>query len=211
MLIFKFPFGPLQTNALLVGCPKTKKGAVVDPSLGSTAPLLAKAAELGLEIEKILLTHSHWDHFADAHELKTATKATLYVHPLDAKNVISPGSDGLPLFVPIPAVKPDRFINEGDEIEVGQLKLRVIHTPGHSPGGVCYYLREQNVLLAGDTLFRGTMGKLSLPTANPLHMWDSLQKLAALPPETRVVPGHGADTSIGKETWLCRAKEIFAE
>ncbi|HSX11043.1 MAG TPA: MBL fold metallo-hydrolase [Chlamydiales bacterium] len=211
MFIDKFPSGPLETNAILIGCPVTKKGAVIDPSLGSTAPIVAKAKERGLHIEKILLTHSHWDHFADARRLIDQTGAPLYVHTLDAKNVERPGSDGVPLFFPIDPIVPNVLLNDGDCIALGHLKLEVIHTPGHSPGSVCFYLREQNLLIAGDTLFRGSIGNLSLPSANPLHMWDSLKKLASLPLETRVIPGHGGDTSIGQEQWLSRAKEIFSE
>jgi hydroxyacylglutathione hydrolase len=211
MFLYKFPFGPLETNAILIGCAKTKLGAVIDPAPGSMKAILQKADELGLHIEKILLTHSHWDHFADAHDLKAKTSAPLYVHFLDAKNIEHPGSDGIPLFFPIHSVQPDHFLNEGDKVEVGKLELEVIHSPGHSPGSVCFYLKDQNVLISGDTLFQGSIGNLHLPTAQPALMWLSLEKLSKLPPETRVVPGHGGETSIGKENWLSRAKEIFAE
>ncbi len=211
MFVFKFPFGPLETNAILLGCAETKIGAVIDPSPGSKSAILKKAEELGIGIQKIILTHSHWDHFADAQSLKAETGASLYVHPLDAKNLEHPGSDGIPLFFPISPVTPDHFLKEGDVIEVGHLKLEVIHTPGHSPGSVCFYLDAKKLLISGDTLFRGSIGNLSLPTAQPALMWGSLEKLSKLPQETRVIPGHGSDTSIGKETWLSRAKEIFSE
>lgn len=211
MFLYKFPFGPLETNAILIGCAKTKIGAVIDPSQGSTGAILQKAADLELKIEKILLTHSHWDHFADAHGLKVQTGATLSVHFLDAKNIEHPGSDGIPLFFPIHPVVPDHFLNEGDTIEVGHLSLEVIHSPGHSPGSVCFYSREKSFLISGDTLFQGSIGNLHLPTAQPALMWSSLEKLSKLPPETRVIPGHGGETSIGRENWLSRAKEIFAE
>jgi hydroxyacylglutathione hydrolase len=210
MLVYKFAFGPLQTNALLLGCSKTRKGAVIDPAPGSAPTLLNQAQLIGLSIEKILLTHSHWDHFADAHLLKETTKAPLYVHSLDALNLKEPGSDGIPLFFPIHPVEPDLFLEEGDHLEVGELRISVIHTPGHSPGGVCFYLFEQNVLFSGDTLFYGTMGALHLPTANSSQMWRSLAKLAKLPPQTKVIPGHGRDTSIGEEGWLDRAREMFS-
>jgi hydroxyacylglutathione hydrolase len=211
MLLFKFPFGPLETNAILLACDKTKKGAIIDPSLGSANSILKKAKDLGITIEKILLTHSHWDHFADAATLIQETGVPLYVHPLDARNAVNPGSDGIPLFVPIQPINPDYFLNEGDIVEVGHLKLEVIHTPGHSPGGVCFYIRSENLLISGDTLFKGSIGNLGLPTAQPQMMWNSLEKLSKLPPETRVIPGHGGDTTIGKESWLARAKEIFSE
>lgn len=202
MLFFKFPFGPLATNALLIGCSQTKVGAVVDPSPGSAKAILQKAQETGLTIQKILLTHSHWDHFADAAELKNKTGAQLYVHALDANNVTHPGSDGLPLFIPIQPAQVDHLLEEGQSIEVGNLRLEVIHTPGHSPGGVCFYLEKQKLLIAGDTLFHGSMGRLDLPTGEPDKMWDSLAKLAKLPKDTRVVPGHGNDTTIGNENWI---------
>ncbi len=211
MIIYKFPFGPLQTNAILFGCAKTKKAAVIDPSPGSAEAILKEAAKQGLSIEKILLTHSHWDHFADAHALQAKTHAQIYIHSLDAKNIENPGSDGIPLFFPIHPVRPDHFLQEGEAIHVGNLKLDVIHSPGHSPGSVCFYLQEQKLLFSGDTLFQGSIGNLHLPTAQPMQMWNSLRKLAALPPETHVVPGHGGDTSIGNENWLSRAEEIFKE
>lgn len=202
MIIYKFPSGPLETNAVLIGCAETKRGAVIDPSLGSSELILAQAAESGLVIEKILLTHSHWDHFADAHLLKMRTAAQLYVHPSDVGNLEHPGSDGIPLFVPIHSVKPDRLLKERDLIQVGNLSLEVIHTPGHSPGSVCFYIEGKKLLFSGDTLFEGSIGNLHLPTAQPDHMWDSLRKLSLLPNETRVVPGHGGDTEIGQENWL---------
>jgi glyoxylase-like metal-dependent hydrolase (beta-lactamase superfamily II) len=211
MMMYKFPSGPLATNAILIGCSNTKRGAVIDPSFGSSSAILRLAAEAGLAVEKILLTHSHWDHFADIHELKTKTSSLLYVHSLDAKNVEHPGSDGIPLFFPIHGAKPDRLLKDGDLIQVGELKFEVIHSPGHSPGSICLYLREQGLLFSGDTLFKGSIGNLHLPTAVPHHMWESLRKLAVLPKETRVIPGHGDDTSIGEESWLERAETIFSE
>jgi len=211
MFVYKFAFGPLQTNAILFGCQVTKKCAVIDPALGSTPAILDQIKTLDLSIEKILLTHSHWDHFADAYELKEKTHVPLYVHALDAPNLQAPGCDGLPLFFSIHPVQPDGFLEEGQSFSVGHLKIQVIHTPGHSPGGVCFYLADQNLLFSGDTLFRGTMGTLQLPTAEPSQMWNSLAKLAKLPPHTRVVPGHGEDTSIGQENWLSRAKQKFSK
>lgn len=211
MLIYKFPCGPLSTNAILIGCAHTRAAAVIDPAFESTADLLKEAAERDLRIEKILLTHSHWDHIADAVRLKRATQAPLYVHPLDAPNLENPGSDGIPLFFPILGTSPDHLLQDGDTIQVGSLLLEVIHSPGHSPGSVCFYLKEQKLLFSGDTLFKGSIGNLHLPTAQPEKMWQSLRKLAQLPAETHVVPGHGGDTSIGKEDWLSRSEEIFSE
>jgi len=210
MILYKIPSGPLDTNAILFGCAQTKKGAVVDPSPGSLETILEFAKETGLVIEKILLTHSHWDHFADAHALKKCTNAQLYVHSLDAKNLEQPGSDGIPLLIPIHPVAIDHLVEEGEKITVGDLVFDVIHTPGHSPGGVGYYSAEHKLLFSGDTLFQGSIGNLHLPTASPSHMWESLRKLARLPKETRVIPGHGSDTTLSDESWLARAEEIFS-
>lgn len=202
--------GPLETNAILIACEQTKKAVIIDPAYRSALALLHKANSLGLTIEKILLTHSHWDHIADLHLLVEKTKASVYVHHLDAANVEVPGSDGIPMMIEIQGIKPDHLIENGDMIEVGALRCEVIHSPGHSRGSVCFYFREKNLLISGDTLFAGTIGTLALPTAEPAKMWDSLRVLAKLPPETWVVPGHGPDTVLSRESWLNRAEEIFS-
>ncbi|OGN55634.1 MAG: MBL fold hydrolase [Chlamydiae bacterium RIFCSPHIGHO2_12_FULL_44_59] len=211
MVVVKFSFGPLETNTICIGCSLMKKAVVIDPAQGSLQAVLANAREQEFVIEKIFLTHSHWDHFADAYELKSKTGASLYVHPLDAKNLEHPGSDGIPLLIPVHPVTPDHFLSEGDLLEVGALQFEVIHSPGHSPGGVCFYSCKERLLISGDTLFRGSIGNLQLPTANAEEMWRSLAKLSKLPSETRVIPGHGGETSIGKEPWLSRARQIFSE
>lgn len=211
MILEKFPCGPLETNAILLGCKASGSAAVIDPSLGSAELILQELQEKGLKLEKILLTHSHWDHIADAHELKLKTGAKIYIHPLDAANLERPGADGIPLFFPIQGEVADSFLEEGKTIEVGSLRIEIIHSPGHSPGSVCFYLREQKLLVSGDTLFQGSIGNLHLPTAQPQNMWLSLKKLLALPPDTHVIPGHGADTTLGEESWLSRAEELFSE
>jgi glyoxylase-like metal-dependent hydrolase (beta-lactamase superfamily II) len=211
MFLQKFPSGPFLTNAILLGCKETKKAAVIDPSPGSTNLILKVAEREGLKIEQILLTHSHWDHIADVHPLKEKTGALILIHPLDAENLKHPGTDGIPFSISIIGMEPDGFLEEGKAVHVGHLVLEVIHTPGHSPGGVCFYLKKQKTLFSGDTLFKGTIGNLHLPTCQPKKMWGSLGKLAALPPETKVIPGHGNDTVLSKETWLGNAEEIFSE
>jgi hydroxyacylglutathione hydrolase len=131
------------------------------------------------------------------------------IHHLDTPNLQNPGSDGLPCWVMIEGVSPTLLLKEGMEIPLGKLKIQVIETPGHTPGGVCFYLPDHHLLFSGDTLFQGTIGNLSFPTARPELMWQSLSKLAKLPQETRVLPGHGPETTIGKEPWLERAETLF--
>ena len=209
MLIEIFTSGPILTNCVLVACRRSKKAAVVDVPEGIGDTLVERIEELGLELQMILLTHSHWDHIADAAYLKKKMGAPLYVHELDQENVLKPGADHLPMMMGIDPVKPDHFLNDGDRLMLGDLILEVIHTPGHSPGGVCFYLEKQKTLLAGDTLFKGSIGRLDLPTGNPEAMWKSLEKLAKLPPDTRVISGHGDETTIGDESWLSNAKQYF--
>jgi hydroxyacylglutathione hydrolase len=207
MLLEVFSSGLAETNTYLLGCPKTKRAVIIDFPQGSLHWLEKQVKAGSLSVQTLLLTHSHWDHIADAAKAKRAFGAPLYVHEEDAQNVESPGSDGLPLFFPIEGVKPDGYLKEGQLLEVGTLTLEVIHTPGHTPGGVCFYLREQGILFSGDTLFLGTMGRVDFPLSNPKHMGASLKKLAALPKETLVYPGHADPTTIGNEAWITQAEK----
>ena len=191
--------GPARTNSTLVTCDQTKKGAIIDAPFGCAEHWIPYCEKRGFKIELLLLTHSHWDHTAEMALLKKHYKAPLYVHKLDARNVEDPGSDGLPLLMPIDSVKPDGYLEEGQVIKVGLLELKVLHTPGHSPGGVVFYLEKENALISGDTLFRKAIGNLSFPGCEPKKMWDSLKRLVSLPKETKVFPGHGETTTIGEE------------
>jgi glyoxylase-like metal-dependent hydrolase (beta-lactamase superfamily II) len=160
-------------------------------------------------VEKILLTHSHWDHIAEVKKLKDALKVPVFIHAEDAPNLQDPGSDGLPLYFPIEGVVPDGYLTDHEIIQIGKLKARVIHTPGHTPGCVSFYFEHEKVVITGDTLFRGSIGRLNFPKSRPDLMQNSLNKLAKLPKETRVIPGHGESSTIGNEDWLARAQELF--
>ena len=210
MFIQTFPSGPFSTNAYVVACDKTRQAAIIDPAPDSSAQIHSFLTQRQLKVQKILLTHSHWDHIADVKQLKELYQIPVYIHPLDAPNLQQPGSDGLPCWVSIPAVQPDMFLEEGMQVPVGELSFQVLHTPGHSPGGVCFYEPTQHVLFSGDTLFQGTIGNLSFPTSQPSLMWSSLAKLAQLPLDTRVFPGHGPATTIQAESsWLHDAEKLF--
>ncbi|MFI5333642.1 MAG: MBL fold metallo-hydrolase [Chlamydiales bacterium] len=208
-IIEVFASGPFNTNTILLGCAKTKKAAVIDVPFDSVEKMVKRIHHHSLAVEKILLTHSHWDHIAEAAALKKNLNVPLYVHVADKDNLEHPGADGLPLLFPFEAAKPDRYVQDGDQVSVGMLEITVIHTPGHTPGSVCYYLAQEKLLISGDTLFRGTIGNVNYPQSRPDLMGDSLKKLAALPPETKVIPGHGESTSIGAESWLADAPKRF--
>jgi len=203
-----FPSGPFETNAYLLSCSETGKGVFIDPAPGSAESLTQAAG--GIVVEAVLLTHSHWDHIGDLKKIKKTFGIPVYVHKNDRGNVVSPGCDGVPLMMKIEGVEPEFDLKEGQVISVGHLNLKVIETPGHTPGGVCFYIEKEKILFAGDTLFKGSIGNLSLATANRADMWQSLEKLEKLPPDTVVYSGHGPSTTIGDENWLPRAREIFS-
>ena len=209
MIVKVFSAGPLETNTVLLACPKTHKAAIIDVPFESIPLLMEEIKRNSLQPQMILLTHSHWDHIGAAIELKEKLKIPIYIHAEDAKNLEAPGSDGLPLFFPVKGGVADHLLKDGQLIELGSLKIEVIHTPGHTPGGVCFWIKDEGVLIAGDTLFQGTIGKLSLPTGRPHLMWESLKKLSKLPAHTRVIPGHGEETTIGAEKWLSDPEKKF--
>lgn len=204
-----FPSGPLATNSYLVI--SGNDAAIIDAAPDVTEALLKTLSERLITPTKIIFTHSHWDHIADAFPLRQSISSPVdvLIHEEDAYNLIQPGSDHLPCRLHIEGVTPTRLLHDGDTFTIGTSVWRVIHTPGHSPGSICLYCAEDNILLAGDTLFKASIGTLSLPTSQPERMWPSLKKLAALAPNTAVYPGHGETTTIGREPWLIRAEQIF--
>ena len=210
MFIQQLPSGPLSTNAYVVACPATKQALVIDPALRSADSILECLRLHQFECKMIILTHSHWDHIADVDTLKKNLNAPVAIHPLDTPNLERPGADGLYTPFSFPAVKPDMLLEDKEIVTIGDLNFHVIHTPGHSPGGICLYEPTRHQLFSGDTLFQGSMGNISFPTSSPNDMWESLKRLAQLPKETKVHPGHGPSTTIGQEqTWLTQAKDLF--
>ena len=205
MILECFPCGPIETNAYIVVCEKTNKALIVDAPQGIAA-IVAKKDYL---FDKIILTHSHWDHVLDLAALKNLLHVPIYVHESDAENIKHPGADGLGRHIKWEGVTPDGYLKDGDTVTVGEIVLQVIHTPGHSPGGICLYIEKEKVLLSGDTLFAGCMGRVDLPTSDPHLMLESLKKLAKLPSDTKVYPGHAEATTIGSENWIRDAEKKF--
>lgn len=203
MKISTFVAGPYQTNGYLLTSDDEKGALLIDAPSGIRSQLPP------IPIKTVILTHSHLDHTADASYIVHAHNSELLVHTLDAPNVERPGSDGLPLFLPVVGVKPTRLLEEGDQIIFDNVRFQVIHTPGHTPGGLSLYSPELKILFSGDTLFQGTIGNLSFPGCNADAMWRSLKKLSLLPKETVVYPGHGPTTTIEKEWWLSDAEKRF--
>jgi hydroxyacylglutathione hydrolase len=171
------PIGPFNNNAYLVVDPDTKESIIVDaPPEGEK---LLEAAQ-GTRVSRIVLTHGHRDHVATLDALKSATGAPVYCHEADRK---------------AHADKIDGTLSDGEEVSLGAGRLRVIHTPGHTPGSIC--LLTGRILIAGDTLFPGGPGHSSRPEDLQQEIQSILQRLYVLPDETVVYPGHGEDTTIG--------------
>ena len=204
--IVSFPSGALGTNAYLVICKKSNKAALIDAPEDSLIKITRECQKRSCTLEKLIFTHSHWDHIAEA----SLYKIPSYIHLEDANNLKNPGSDKLKSWLSIEGVEPTGYLKEGDIIHIGDSSWKIIHTPGHSPGGICLYCEEEQVLISGDTLFKGSLGRIDLPTSQPERMWPSLKKLSFLPKETQVFPGHGAPTTIGEENWLANAEQIFS-
>ena len=194
--------GPLDNNVLLVADRTAGAAMVVDPALGATAPLLDAAREAQVEIVLIVNTHGHWDHVADNAPLAEATGAPIAIHTADATRLARPADVLGPLPWDIPPSHADRTLTEGDAVQVGATTFTVLHTPGHTPGGICLYSAAWSLLISGDTLFAGSYGRYDLPGGDPAALRDSLARLAELPAATQVYPGHGGTTTIGAEGWL---------
>ena len=210
MKIQVFESGVFATNTMALVCEETSQAAIIDPAKDCSSVVIDYLSENNFQPIMILLTHSHWDHMGDVASLKKHFNVPVAVHSKDGANLEKPGSDGIPLMFSIESVKAEKLLADGDIIKVGNLELKVIHTPGHSPGSVCFWCEKEKVLISGDTLFKGSIGNISFPTSNPNDMWKSLKKLKELPPETKVCPGHMGTTTLGEEPWLDNAERMFS-
>ena len=195
-------FGPWETNAYLVWDGVSTDALVLDPGMGAAGPLTERAGELGLRVHLIANSHGHIDHVFDDAPLVRATGAPLAIHPDDASRLDGHNAYG---FDVEPAVAT-RELREGDQVRVGDLAFDVLHTPGHTEGSVCLYEERRALLLSGDVLFAGAFGRTDLPGGDEGQMVESLARLARdIPSGVRVLPGHGAETTIQRELpWLQR-------
>ena len=195
-------FPPWDTNAYLVWDGTSPEALVVDPGMSSTDSLVARAAANRLRVHLIANSHGHIDHIFDNGPLKRATGAPLAIHPDDAYRLDGRNNDGLE----IERTTAERELRDGERVDVGRLAFEVIHAPGHTEGSVCLYERTHQLLLAGDVLFAGSYGRTDLPGGDDAAMVQSLARLARdLGDDVRVLPGHGPETTIGRERhWMER-------
>lgn len=174
----------------------------IDPSMGERE-VMREVRERGLKLLAILNTHGHDDHIWDNAKLKEATRARIAVHREDAYRLDPAKRPRSLLPEQAPGSEADDLIEEGAVRYLADVKLEALHTPGHTEGSTCFYLPEEQVIFSGDVLFAGNIGRVDLPGGDPDAMERSLARVAALPAETRVLPGHGRETTIGAELrWL---------
>lgn len=199
-LIFEgFSVGAWESNCYIVGCGETKEGAVVDPG-ADAKKILNRVKNLGLKINKIILTHGHPDHISALAEVQQATGAKVLIHSADA-GMLTDARRNLSFYMgqSMELNPADVLLKDGDIIEVGNIKLEVMHTPGHSEGGICLKC-ARDVVITGDTLFAGSVGRSDFPGGSHTQLINSIKdKLLKFPPETKVYPGHGPASTIGTE------------
>ena len=204
--------GPLGTNVHVLADPVTREAIAIDTAIPSLAFVQGELAARGWTLRLIVSTHGHWDHIGDNAPLAAATGAPIAAHPLDRDRLERPDRGMAPFEIPpsVPAVD----LAEGGTIRFGELRLDVLHTPGHTEGSVSLLAADELLLFSGDTLFAGGWGRVDLPGGSPELMAASLARLARLEDHVRVFPGHGQATTIGRErAWLdlvVRGGRLFA-
>jgi hydroxyacylglutathione hydrolase len=200
MILETFPVGPLHCNCTILGDELTHEAVVVDP--GDNVPeILSRLQKHGLTLRQIIVTHAHIDHVGGAALLKKLTGAPVFLNKHDLELLGAMEMQAGWLGVPTPEVAPpDASADDRTKIGLAALPAEVIHTPGHTQGSICLLFPGQNLLLAGDTLFAGSIGRTDLPGGDGRQILRSLrERLLVLPDTTRVLPGHGPETTIGEE------------
>jgi glyoxylase-like metal-dependent hydrolase (beta-lactamase superfamily II) len=201
MKVLQLTTGPLATNVWVLADVRTREAIAIDTATPSARWLTQQLSDEGWSLRFIVSTHRHWDHIGDNAEAVIATGAALAAHAADRHGLEHPDAMSAPF--PVPPSVPAVDLAEGSHIRFGDVDLTVLHTPGHTEGSVCLLGNEDRVLISGDTLFAGGWGRTDLPGGDVPQMVDSLARLGTLEDGLTVLPGHGPQTSIGREKpWL---------
>jgi glyoxylase-like metal-dependent hydrolase (beta-lactamase superfamily II) len=202
MIVLMNTGGIAATNCILVADEVAKQAVMFDAPDHTAEPLLDEVAKRGWELIGLWLTHGHFDHFADhAVVNRRFPGAKVLIHGRDSSKIENPALQtrlfGLPFT--IPPRQPDGELSDGQQLRIGGLEVTVIHTPGHSPGHVVYHLAKEGLLIGGDLIIGGSIGRTDLPDSNADDMEASLRRVMALPDATRLMGGHGETTTLGEE------------
>jgi hydroxyacylglutathione hydrolase len=200
MIFETFPVGPLQCNCTLLGDEEAGEAVVIDPG-DEVTRIYRRLSDHGLKLKQILVTHAHIDHVGGALKLKQLTGAPILLNENDLPLLKMMTAQAAWVGVPTPEVAaPDASLTDGMQVGLDRYPAHVLHTPGHTQGSVCLHFKPLNMVIAGDTLFAGSIGRTDLPGGNPQQIIESIQsQLMTLSDETRVLPGHGPETTIGVE------------
>lgn len=200
MKILQNTGGIAQTNCFLVVDEATKKAVLFDAPDHTVAPLLEEAGKNGWDIIGLWLTHGHFDHVAD-HALVTKQfpNAKVLIHRLDEPKLLNPHTRFFQLPFKIPPRAADGYLEDGQELQLGGLKAQVIFTPGHAPGHVMFYFPIEKVLVGGDLIIMGAVGRTDLPDSDHAALNASIRKVMQLPPDTYLLPGHGEQSQLADE------------
>jgi len=200
MILRTLVVGAPQTNCYLVGCERTQQAMILDPG-ADPEQILNAVGELDLRVGLIVLTHSHFDHALAVEPVRAETGAALAIHQAEAGWLTDPPallrffSPGVPR-----GIAADRLLDHGDRLDIGELTVEVLHTPGHSPGGISLWIATERVVFSGDALFRAGLGRTDFPGSSYEVLVQSIhERLFRLPEDTTVYPGHGPPTTIGYE------------
>lgn len=194
--------GVAMTNCFLVADETTGKAVIFDAPDHTVAPLLDEAIKRKWDVVGLWLTHGHFDHFADHTVVKQRfPNAQVLIHPSDELKASRPELQTrlFGLSFVIAPLKPDAQVADGQELQLGSLPVRVMHTPGHSPGHVAYYLPSEHVLIGGDLIIGGSVGRTDLPDSDHGQLEASIRRVMALPPQTKLLGGHGPPTTLEQE------------
>lgn len=200
MVVISATGGLAATNCYLVADDEAKQAVLFDAPDHTILPLLREAGKRGWDLVGLWLTHGHFDHLADHAEVKREfPQSKVLIHRLDEPKLLRPNSSIFPLPFTIPPGSADGLLEDGQELAIGGLKVRIIHTPGHSPGHVMFHFPEENVLIGGDLIIMGAVGRTDLPDSNEADLYHSIRKIMELPGATRLLPGHGQPSTLSQE------------